>query len=143
FLGGNIQLLADGQILQLAAAPVTAVGSGNIQMQARGSDSGIQMNSEALIKAQTGQIRLLADADIQLALLQTGGSVTVQTSNGQIADNNDDAGVSRTNIIADNLLLQAVSIGGPPTDFFNGLPQHLELSLTGKLSVEAREFAAL
>lgn len=138
-----MDLTADGQILQQANAPVIAIGDGGIQLQARGSNSGIHMNSAAFIQAESGQIRLSATTDIQLALLQSSGSVTVQSTDGGIVDNNDDVSGPNTNIIAENLLLQAVTIGIPASDFFNGMPQPLEISLTGHLSVEAREFAAL
>ena len=143
FLGGDIQLLADGQILQQAASLVTAVNEGSIQVQARGNGAGISMNSGSALQAEHGQIRLTADSSIQLALLQSAGAVTVQSVSGQIVDNNDDSGIPRINVIAQDLLLQAVSIGGPPSDFFNGLPQPLEISLTGRLSVHARDFAVL
>ncbi|MFN9036714.1 MAG: hypothetical protein ACK5YO_10495, partial [Planctomyces sp.] len=80
FLGGDVRLLADGQILQQAQALVTAINAGSIQVQARGNGSGIRMNSGSTMQAGDGQIRLTADSDIQLALLQSTGAVTVQST---------------------------------------------------------------
>ncbi|MFN9287267.1 MAG: hypothetical protein ACK6EB_04295, partial [Planctomyces sp.] len=82
FLGGAVRLLADGQILQQAQALVTAINAGSIQVQARGNGSGIRMNSGSTMQAGDGQIRLTADSDIQLALLQSTGAVTVQSTSG-------------------------------------------------------------
>ena len=75
--------------------------------------------------------------------LQSRASVEVRSQQGSIIDNNDSPGNRRTNVSADSLLLQAVSIGQPPAAFFTDLPEALEVSLTGALSVDVAGFAAI
>ena len=117
FAGGDVLLQAGAEIRQQSPTTITATDSGAIQLQAIG--------------------------DIRLSTLQSRASVEVRSQQGSIIDNNDSPGNRRTNVSADSLLLQAVSIGQPPAAFFTDLPEALEVSLTGALSVDVAGFAAI
>ncbi len=117
FAGGDVLLQAGVQIQQQSPTTITATDSGSIQLQAIG--------------------------DIRLSTLQSEASVEVRSQQGSIVDNNDSPGNRRTNVSADSLLLQAISVGQPPAAFFTDLPEALEVSLTGALSVDVAGFAAI
>jgi hypothetical protein len=75
--------------------------------------------------------------------LNTAGNVSITAAQGRLIDNNDTPTTKRTNITAADVKLKADSIEQRPVDFFTGLPDALEVSVSGNLSVSVQQFAAL
>jgi len=136
---GSIRLSA-GRVDTEAAGDITTGGSGSIVVQAVNNE--IVMDAESSFTAGAGDITLSSATRILLAELQTAGNVVIAATAGQVLDINDSSTLRRVNITANDLTLTAQAVGQRPMDFFTALPEALEVSVAGTLSVSVQEFAA-
>ena len=133
----------------LTGRRVSTNNAGNIQTGGSGAlnltatDGEIVIDPSNSLIAQDGGIVLQATGNVVLSELRTAGSVTISSDTGNVFDNNDTTTQRRTNITGAEVRLKAVNIGQQPVDFFTGLPEALDVSITGALSVDVTGFAAL
>ncbi|MFN5743848.1 MAG: beta strand repeat-containing protein, partial [Planctomyces sp.] len=137
---GSIRLAAR-RIEAEVAGDISTGGDGSISLQALNSE--ILMNPGVTFNAQNGDITLQAATQVLVSDLNTAGNVSITAAQGRLIDNNDTPTTKRTNITAADVKLNADSIEQRPVDFFTGLPDALEVSISGNLSVSVQQFAAL
>ncbi|MFN5076089.1 MAG: hypothetical protein ACK5MO_10895, partial [Planctomyces sp.] len=137
---GSIRLAAR-RIEAEVAGDISTGGDGSISLQAQNSE--ILKNSGVAFHAQNGDITLQAATQVLVSDLNTAGNVSITAAQGRLIDNNDTPTTKRTNITAADVKLKADSIEQRPVDFFPGLPDALEVSVSGNLSVSVQQFAAL